>query len=160
MNFELQQILTSAVGFLVFVWIMKKFAWGPVLELLEERRNKIEQEFKGIEQSKADVAALTEEYESKLRDIEAERREKIVQAVNEGKKMAEEIKTKAREEARLMEVKAKADLEQDVAKARVQLKDEMVGITMAAAQTILGEELDEAKHRNVIDRFIDGVEKA
>lgn len=160
MNFELQQLLTHAVGFLITVWLLKRFAWGPLLAIMEERRKKIADEFEAIDQEKNFVAGMRADYEAKLKQIESERRQKLVEAVNEGKKIAEDIKAQAREEARQIAHKAKDDLEREVAKARVQLKEEMVSITMTAAEKILHEKLDDAKHRQLIGRFIDGVEKA
>ena len=95
-DLQWQQILTHAVGFLIALWVLKKFAWKPLLSLMEERRNKIVEEFNEIDNEKAKVAELTAEYEAKLRDIESERRAKLVEAVDEGKKLAAEIKAKAR----------------------------------------------------------------
>ena len=69
-----QQVVTHILGFLIFVWILKKYAWGPLLGLMEERRNKIAGEFKQIEKEKADVAALTNDYQKKLKEIDNERR--------------------------------------------------------------------------------------
>jgi len=160
MDLQWQQLLTHAVGFLITVWLLKRYAWGPLLAIMEERRNRIASEFDSIEEEKANVATLTAEYESKLKEIDTERRAKLVEAVDEGKKIAEEIKAAAREEAKGISAKAKEDLERDVAKAKVQLKNEMVGITMTAAEKILREKLDDAKHRELIGGFIDSVEKA
>ena len=88
MEFELQQVLTHAVGFLITVWILKRFAWGPLLGMMEERRNKIVGEFQQIEEEREKVAKLTAEYESRLRDIESERRDKLIEAAEEGKQIA------------------------------------------------------------------------
>jgi F-type H+-transporting ATPase subunit b len=160
MEFEIQQVLTHAVGFLITVWILKKFAWGPLLALMEERRNKIVSEFEKIESEKADVERLNEEYQAKLRDIENERREKLLQAVEEGKEMAAEIKASALEETKQARAKAKADLEREVVKAKVQLRDELVTLTVTATEKVLQERIDEAKHRDLIGRFIDQLEKS
>ncbi len=160
MEFVWQQALTHAIGFLITVWILKRFAWGPLLSLLEERRNKIINEFKNIDDEKAKVGQLTTQYESKLKEIDVERRAKLVEAVNEGKKIAEEIKLAARSEAKDIGVKAKADLIRDVAKAKVQLKNDMVAMTVTATERIIKEKLDDAKHRELISGFIDSVEEA
>ncbi len=160
MEFVWQQALTHAIGFLITVWILKRFAWGPLLSLLEERRNRIADEFKGIEEEKAKVDQLTAQYEAKLKDIDVERRAKLIEAVAEGKKIAEEIKSAARDEAKEIAVKAKADLVREVAKAKVQLKDDMVTMTVVAAERIINEKLDDRKHRELIGSFIDNVEKA
>lgn len=154
------QLLTHAVGFLITLWILKRFAWGPILALMDERREKIAGEFAKIEQDKADVADLTDRYDAKLSEIDAERRARLVEAVDEGKKIAEEIKLAAQQAAREQADKAKLDLEREVAKAKVQLKNEMVAITIAAAEKVINEKLDDAKHRDLIGDFIDNLEKA
>jgi len=160
MDIQLQQIITHAIGFLITLWILKKFAWGPLLAMMEERRNKIVGEFQKIEDDKAEVDKLAAEYEGLLKNIDNERRAKIVEAVGEGKKMAEEIKRAAHDDARKIGEKAKADLAQDVAKAKVQLKEDMIALTMTATEKIIREKLDDAKHRELIGHFIDNVEKA
>jgi F-type H+-transporting ATPase subunit b len=160
MEFEIQQVLTHAVGFLITVWILKRYAWKPLLSLMDERREKIAGEFEKIEVGKADVARLNEDYQAKLRNIEDERREKLLQAVEEGKDMAAEIKAQALEETKQARAKAKADLEREVSKAKVQLRDELVSMTVTATEKILRERVDEAKHRELIGRFIDQLEKA
>jgi F-type H+-transporting ATPase subunit b len=160
MDISLAQLITHAIGFLVTVWILKKFAWGPLMAMMDERREKIEGEFQKIEDDKAEVDKLAAEYEGKLKEIDNERRVKLAEAVNEGKKVAEEIKAAAHVDARKIGDKAKADLAQDVAKAKVELKQDMIALTMIAAEKIIGEKLDDSKHRELIAGFIDNVEKA
>lgn len=157
---ELPQLVTHAVGFLITFLVLKKFAWGPLLNLMEERRNKIASEFDSIEQEKERVNELTSDYEAKLKDIDAERRARLVEAVDEGKKIAEEIKASAREDAIKSSDKAKVELERDVAKAKVQLKNDMVAMTVAAAEKLIDEKLDDDRHRKLIGDFIDNLEKA
>lgn len=158
-SFEWQQLLTHAVGFLITLWLLKKFAWGPLLNMMEERRTKIVTEFEKIESDKQSVAKIQADYEQKLKEIDSERRAKLVEGVNEGKKIAEDIRVKAQREAKEYMNKAKLELERDVDKAKVQLKQDMIAMTMSAAEKILQEKLDEAKHREMIGRFIDEVEK-
>ncbi|UCG60373.1 MAG: F0F1 ATP synthase subunit B [Candidatus Zixiibacteriota bacterium] len=160
MDISLAQLITHAAGFLITLWILKKFAWGPLMAMMEERRSKIVGEFQKIEDDKAEVDKLAADYEGKLKDIDNERRVKIVEAVSEGKKVAEEIKAAAHANARKIGEKAKADLVQDIAKAKVELKEDMISITMRAAEKIIGEKLDDTKHRELIGNFIENVEKA
>lgn len=159
MDIELSQLLTHALGFLVTVWILKRFAWGPLLDLLEERRAKIAGEFQAIEQQKNEVARLAADYEARLKEIDAERRQKLIEATEEGKKIAAEIKAAAQDEVKQLREKAKADLEREVAKAKVQLKQDLVAMTIAATERLLRERLDEAKHRELIARYIDDLQR-
>lgn len=160
MNLEWQQLLTHAVGFLITLWILKRYAWKPLLALLEDRRNRIIDDFKKIDDEKAKVAQQQAQYEAKLREIDNERRAKLVEAVDEGKKIAADIRAHAQDEVKELHIKAKAELEREVAKAKVELRDQMVTITMTAAQKLIKEELNDAKHRDLINRYIAEVEKA
>ena len=155
MNIEWQQLLTHALGFLIFVWVLRKYAWGPLLDLMEERRAKIAGEFEEIDNQKAEVAKVTADYEARMKEIDAERRAKLVEAVKEGKQMAADIKTEAMNEVRSLHEKAKTDLLRDVAQAKVQLRDEMVAMTMTAARKIVRTEMDDARHRDLIGQYID-----
>lgn len=158
-GFDLAQAITHLISFLLALWLLKKFAWTPLMNLLDERRNKIKDEFDKIDSEKANVSKLADDYDSKLKHIDDERRAEIVKAVEEGKKIAAEIKSTAQNEARELSEKTKNDLEREVAKAKVQLRDDMVGITLAAAEKVIHEKLDDTKHRELIGRFIDGLEK-
>jgi F-type H+-transporting ATPase subunit b len=160
LNLDIYQILTHAVGFLIMLWILKKFAWRPLLEMIDERRRKIVDSFKEIDDKNAEAEQLKAQYEDKLKNIDAERRQKIAEAVNEANKMASDIKISAQEEAKQMINRTNEQLQRDVAKAKIELKEDMVTITLAAAEKILHEKLDQQKERELIGKFIDSVEKA
>ena len=91
MNPDWKLLITHSIGFLITLWILKRYAWGPLLNLIEERRLKIVGEFESIDIEKQKAAELNAQYQAQLRQIEAERRSQIVKAVNEGKKIAEEL---------------------------------------------------------------------
>jgi F-type H+-transporting ATPase subunit b len=160
MSIEISQVITHIIGFLITVWLLKRFAWKPLLSMMEERRQKIVNEFQKIEDGKKEAEELKTGYENKLKSIDAERRQKIAEAVNEANKIASDIKMDAQGEARNIINRSNERLQRDVAKAKIQLKEEMVAITMSAAEKILHEKLDEKKERELIGRFIGNIEKA
>lgn len=153
-------ILTHMAGFITTVLILKKFAWVPILGILNERREKIKSEFDNIEAGKADVVSQKEDYDDKLRDIDNLARQKLTEAVNEGQKIAAEIKADGQNDAKQIIERAKDEAERDKAKARVAMKDEMVKTTIAAAEKIISAKMDDEQNRRLISDFIDGVEKA
>lgn len=159
MDIDVQLLVTHAIGFLITLWILKRYAWGPLLNIIEERRLKIVGEFENIEKEKKNAEELNNQYQAKLREIDSERREQIVKAVNEGKKIAEELKSAARDEVNDLREKSKSELSREVAKAKVQLKDDMVSISVAATEKLLHEKLDDSHHRKLIDEYIDDLEK-
>lgn len=160
MELDWKLILTHIVGFIITVWILAKFAWRPILAILNERREKIKSEFDQIESEKGEIEKTKADYEAKLKDIDNLARQKLTEAVTEGQKVAAEIKEQGRDEAKEIIFKAKAELDREVEKARVALKEDMVKMTIAAAGKIISKNLDEDENRRLITGFIDGVEKA
>jgi len=160
MELDFKLILTHILGFLITVWILGKFAWKPLLGIMEERRAKIKAEFDRIESEKADVAKVKADYDAKLKDIDNLSRQKLNEAVDEGRKIAAEIKEKGRQESQAIIDRAKDELKQEVGKARVTLKEDMVSMTIAAAEKIISSKLDDKENRRLIADYIDTVEKA
>lgn len=153
------QILTQIVAFLILLWVLKKFAWKPLVGMLEERRKRIADEFKRIDEMEQQVKELREEYEAKLRNIDAEARGKIQEAIKEGRRMAREITDNARVEAQQILERARQGLELEIARARAELRDDIVDLVLITTEKLLRERLDEAKHRELIASFIDDLRK-
>ena len=65
MDYVLPIALTQLVAFLLFLWVCNKYAVGPVLNLLDERRDKIAAQFDEIDSGKKRVATLKEDYEAR-----------------------------------------------------------------------------------------------
>jgi F-type H+-transporting ATPase subunit b len=160
MELFLPQIITHSIGFILVVLLLKKFAWGPLTDMLEERREKIVSEFREIEYQKKDVENQKAQYDDKLKEIEGERREKLLEGVNEGQKIANELKATAQNEAKELITRAKAESEREVTKAKAQLKKDMVDITLVAAEKMLNEKLTEEKDRQLVGGFIDKIQQA
>jgi F-type H+-transporting ATPase subunit b len=152
------QIVTHIIGFIIAVLILKRFAWGPILKLLDERREKIRGEFERIETEKRNAAALKAEYEMQLRTIEAQARARIQEAVQEGQKVAAEIREHARQDAHAQLVRAREEAELERDKASVGLRDEMADMVVRATERLIRERLDDQKHRQLVTDFIASID--
>jgi F-type H+-transporting ATPase subunit b len=149
------QIVTQGIAFVLFFWILKRFAWKPILKLLDDRRDKISGEFQRISELEERFKQLRQDYENRLKDIDAESRRRIQEAIAEGRTISSEIAEQARHDARAITDKAKQNIELEVAKARAQLKEDIIRLTLAATEKILHERLDDRKHRDLVQRFIE-----
>lgn len=157
MGLEIGQIVTHIIGFLIAVFLLKKFAWKPLLSILEERRSKIKSEFDNIDKEKKKVDDLLSDYETKLKEIDSLARVKIQEAAREGQKLANEIKENARRDSKEILTRAREEIQRDVDKAKVQLKNDLVNMTIRAAEKLIKEKLDEESDRKLIAEFIDSV---
>jgi F-type H+-transporting ATPase subunit b len=158
MSIEISQVLTHLVGFLIAFFILKKYAWKPVLQMLDDRRQKIADEFANIETRKQETEALLRDYEERLRKIEDEARARMNEAIAEGQQVAAQIKADAQEDAKRITARAKSELERDVDRARAQLKEDMVTMTLGATERLLHEKFDESANRKLIERFLSEAE--
>jgi F-type H+-transporting ATPase subunit b len=159
MNFRYDILITQMLGFLIVFWVLRRYAWGPLMGMLEERRMRIATEVQTTEKLRREAEALKAEFENQLRNIEAQARQRIQEAVAEGQKVAEEIKATAHTEAQAITQKAKASVEMEYKRARVELRAEIVNTALGAAERLLEKSLDTEEHRTMVDRFLTDLEK-
>lgn len=151
----IREIIVQLIGFAVFFWVLKAYAWKPILKLLEDRRLKIEKSFHDIEQGKNDIVRLQKDYETRIARIEEEARLKIQTAVSEGKKVAQEIREKARDEANQILVKAKENIDLEIAKAQIDFRSKVVQTALAAAEHVMKREMNEARQKEIVEEFME-----
>jgi F-type H+-transporting ATPase subunit b len=151
------QVITQILGFLILLWGMKKFAWGPVLGMLEARRTKIAGQFAAAEHAVAEANESKARFEAELRGIEARARQRLQESVAEGEKVAGEIRSQARADAASRLERAQDDIVREREKARELLKQQMVHLSIRTAEKILRQKLDDPAQRRLVGEFIDEV---
>ena len=154
---DIRQVLTQIVGFLLMVWILRRYAWGPLLGMLEARREKIVGEFKEADRLKAEAQELKGRYDQELRGIDAKARERLLEAVHEGQKVAGEIKTQAQQEAARRLERAADEIAREREKAKELLKEQVIGLSLRTAEKILRTKLDDPAQRRLAGEFIDEI---
>jgi len=154
---DIRQVMTQILGFLLMVWILRRYAWAPLLGMLEARRQKIAGEFKEADRLKAEAQELKGRYEQELRGIEARARERLLEAVHEGQKVAGEIKAQAQQEAARRLERAADEIAREREKAKEVLKEQIIALSMRSAEKILRAKLDDPTHRKLASEFIDEV---
>ena len=150
----LAQFVVNILSFLLLLAILKKFAWGTLLSMIDERKAKIVSEFEGIEQAKKELAKLKADYEQHLGAIEDEARVKIQESIADGRRIAMEIEEDARAHSRETLEKTKAAVALEVAKARVELKEQVVDLAIQVTHKVMQQYLDEETDRRMIEGFI------
>jgi F-type H+-transporting ATPase subunit b len=154
---DIRQVVTQILGFLLMVWILRRYAWGPVMSMLEARREKIAGEFKEADRLKAEALGLKARYESDLKGIDAQARQRIQEAVAEGQRVAGEIKTQAQKDAAVRMERAADEIAREREKAKETLKQQVVALSIRTAEKILRQKLDDPAQRRLAGEFIDEV---
>jgi len=154
---DIRQVVTQILGFLILLWGLRKFAWGPVLGMLEARRQKIAGEFDLAARKQVEAEQFKSRYEQELRTIEAQARQRILEAVAEGQKVSAEIKAQANQEAAERFARAEDEIAREREKAKELLKQQVIQLSVRGAEKILRQKLDDASQRKLVGEFIDEV---
>lgn len=140
---------------LLIFFVAKKFLFGPVMKIIQDRQKEIDDMYDAAGSAKASAEALEKEYQQKL-SVAAETSERLVkEAADRGRIREEEIIRQANREASAILDKAAADIAQEKKKAINDAKDEISGIAMAIAEKVVGRSLNEADQASLVDHFIE-----
>ena len=154
---DIQLVLTQILGFVLFVWIMSRFAWKPILAMLEARRAKIAGDFAEAERRKGEADQLKAKYDLELRNIDAISRQKLQEAVAVGQNIAAEIKSQAQAEAQARLQRAEDEVMREREKAKELIKEQVISLSLRTAEKLLRTKMDDPAQRKLAGEFIDEV---
>lgn len=146
------QLITFVLAFLV----LKKYAFKPIVKILNERREIIESGVKLGEQMRKEQTKLEAAVSDSLQAARKEADEIIAGANDAARDAVREAESKAREKADGILAEAKERTAQDIARARKQLEKEMVNLIAEATEAIIDEKVDTKKDAALIDRALKG----
>jgi F-type H+-transporting ATPase subunit b len=145
------------VNTLVLYLLLRHFLFKPVSDHLASRRDRIENDLRSAEDAKKEAERLKSEYQGKLDGVEKEAGEIISGAARSGEMRRCEIIRDAKAEAKNIFKRAQRDIMLEKEKAMSGIRDEMVSISMQAAEKVLEENIDSETNRRLIRDYVDGV---
>lgn len=158
-NATIAQILTTLLAFVIFVWLAKKLFWKPMLDTIDERQARIQGEFDKIDAMQKQVDQLQADYSKRLSDIEAEARLKMQEAMAQGKQIAEELAEQARRDAEATRAAAQQTLAIEMDKARAELKQDVVRMTLAATEKIIHQNMNDPRQQELVTNFVEELDR-
>ena len=148
------EVAVNVVAFLVLFALLAKFAFPPITKVLDERANKIRESLEKAEGTRVEAERLLDEYKQQM----AEARAEATQVIEQGRKVAESMKTeilaKAKEEAEAEKVKAIEAIKAEKAAAVGELQQQVADLSVAVAGKIIGSSLTRADHEALIDKYL------
>jgi F-type H+-transporting ATPase subunit b len=151
-------LIAELIIFLVTLGILYRWAWGPVLNILEARRKRIQEGVEATERAKQELEAAEKERQAKLEEARREAQAILDRIAKQGEELRKELETKAREQADALIGRARAEIQQERAMAVQDLRSQVADLAVMAAGRIIGESLDAKKHRELIERTIEEAE--
>jgi len=147
-------LLAQIVNFGLLLFVLWRFAYKPVLKMLDDRRQKIQASLDYAEQVKRDAANQQKEFEKKLDETRREIQAASAAASQAGEKEREVILAQARDEARKLVEQAKSQIDYERKQMLSDLREEVVRLSMLTSQKVIGQSLDEKAHHRLVDEFL------
>ena len=155
-----QFLLVSIVGFVALMWVLMKFAFGPLVTTLQARQDKITGDLDEAQQRRDEMVALQHDYQNRLAAIEDEARDKIQAAVKEAQAARDEIIARARADAQAVMARGQAEIDAERAKSLTEARNQIVDLATLMARRSAQENLSAAGQANLIDDAIGRISTA
>lgn len=152
-------ILAQILNFLILLFILKKFAFGPLMKMLEEREQKIKKSIEFAEETEVKSQQMLKEYQAQLNEARTQAQEIVDKAMKVAAEERDASLAEARAEIERMRKNAQEQIVQEREAAIAQLKGEVVALSVAAATKIIGSNLDEAANEKLVGEFIQKMDK-
>lgn len=157
-DFSIGLFFWQSLVFILLIFVLKKYAWKPILNAVNEREQSIEDALKEAEKARLEMQSLQQSNEAILKEAREERERILKEARDMKNKMITEAKEAAATEADKAIVSAKAAIEAEKTAAITELKNQAASLSIDVAEKILGQELSaENKQTAMIGKIIEDV---
>ncbi|MDO8240395.1 MAG: F0F1 ATP synthase subunit B [Candidatus Moranbacteria bacterium] len=153
-HIEAGMLLAQFINFVIVLLVLYKFAYGPVLKLLNERTAKIEKGLADAEASHKKLSEISEKEAAVLVEARKQAQEIIKKAEDMAITQSQVIVTTAKEQTEKMMETAKKQIEQEKEKLLAEVKTEVANLVVMATEKIIHEKLDSHKDQELIGRSI------
>lgn len=157
LGINFKSIIIQGVGFLILLFILKKFLFGKISALIKARSEEVKNTYEKTERDRAEADHLKLEYRRKLSEAEAEAVKRIQEAINEGNRISEEIVKRAKEEIESMKVKAQEGIDQERKKALADIRNQVVTLSILASSRIIRQSISSQTAEKLVDEFIEEI---
>jgi F-type H+-transporting ATPase subunit b len=147
-------MIWTIVCFAIAFFVLRKYAFGPVQRVIDERRKRILEALEEAERSRAEARRLLEEHRALLGRARTDAEEILA----EGRKVAEAQRQRMKEETEVERQRrleeTSRQIEAETRRALQQIRAEVADLTLLATAKVTGKALDEADHRRLIDEAV------
>ncbi|MBI4194487.1 MAG: F0F1 ATP synthase subunit B [Betaproteobacteria bacterium] len=149
MNINLT-LLSQAATFAIFIWFTAKFVWPFLMRAIEARQKHIADGLAAAERGRQDLELAAQRTAEMLREARNQAQDALAQADKRAAQIIDEAKNTARAEGERLLAGAKAEIDQEIARAREMLRTQVAMLAVAGAEQILKREVDAKAHADLL----------
>lgn len=154
MNIDYKTVIEATINFFIFYLILYKLVFKKTIAVMENRKAEMENSFRKAKEEEERAQLLKEQYEESITNCKNEGLKLIESYKKKADQVYEEVIEESKKEAVKIKDKAIKDAEREKEKARAEVKEEIIELSLQLSTKILEREIDENKHRELIDEFI------
>lgn len=149
----------SSLGVLLILFPVLRFFYFKALgDAIHERTSNLERAFSEAENLRSEMGQMKKDYEAQLTAAEAAAREQIQSQIREAQQLRTQLMAEAAERADQMVARAKEEIATERDRVLTELRGQVVDLTLSATEHLLGETMNEPRHRKLVEDFIAKVE--
>lgn len=152
-------IIWTWITFIIVLVVLRRFAWGPLLLAVEGREKNITNAIESAKRERAEAEKLLGEQKTAIASARQEAADAVRKTQADMEKFREELMSKARKEADSLKAEAQRAIVDERVKAVAELKNEAAKLSIAIAEKLLNERLDDAKHQALAQQFVQDLGK-
>ncbi|MEM0953777.1 MAG: F0F1 ATP synthase subunit B [Pseudomonadota bacterium] len=152
MNLNLT-IIGQLIAFVAFVIFCMKYVWPPIIAAMQERADKIADGLAAADRASHDLELAQEKAVERLKEAKEEAAGILDSANKRANQIIEEAKNQARDEGERLKEAAQSEIDQELNRAREQLRGQVAALALTGAEKILAAEIDMQRHSELVDKL-------
>ncbi|GIO26861.1 F0F1 ATP synthase subunit B [Ornithinibacillus bavariensis] len=153
-GFHVGDMLVQLFFFALLLFLVKKFAWGPVMNMMKKREEYVANEIEAAEKSRKDAEKAAKEAADQLKQTKLEAQKIIEDAKTAGVKQEQDIIESARQEADRIKKAAQEEIQNEKEKALQALQDQVASLSVLIASKVIEKELSAQDQEKLINDYI------
>jgi F-type H+-transporting ATPase subunit b len=148
----------TVVTFLIVLWVLRRFAFGRIQGLIDQRRDRIREALDEADKARSEARELREQVARERQEAKAEREQILEESRRQAQRQLEQAREQADADLKARLEKNREELEAENARLREQIRRDVVELTLLASEKVTGKVLDADDQRRLIDETIDEVD--
>jgi len=151
---RLGDMIVQLVVFLILLALLKKFAWGPLMNMMQKREEYVSNEIEAAEKSRLEAEKASKEAAAQLNEVKKEAQQIIEDAKKAGVKQEKDIIESATKEAERIKQQAQADIQNEKEQAVQALQAQVSSLSVLIASKVIEKEINAEDQEKLIDEYI------
>ena len=154
LGLNLPVLVAQLVNFFLLLVLLRIFLYKPILEMLDRRKQRIQEGEQAAEQSKEQASQAETDVATQIEEARQQSQALVAQAQEASNRIQEDSRNQAKQEADLLLERARNEIQLERDQAVAVLRSEFADLTVSAAEKVIGQSLDRQAHQRLIDEVL------